>query len=200
MRPLVALSGLWACTALAQGGVWGGYVTGWQSAPLQVPSTYIGNTQLQPAVRFPAYVAPSYGYGYGWPAYSSFQTDEDTARAQQLAQQQAIAAQQAQYDREREAARAREIEAQLLAQQQQVAQQQLVLAQQQQQAAIDAQARLAEREAKQLELQQKELAEKQEAAAHAEAEAKPREKGPAIHRWVDEDGVVHYSTKPRSAR
>ena len=30
--------------------------------------------------------------------------------------------------------------------------------------------------------------------------APPAEKGPDIHRWIDEDGVVHYSTKRRGEK
>jgi hypothetical protein len=33
-------------------------------------------------------------------------------------------------------------------------------------------------------------------AARLEQANKPGAKGPDVHRWVDEDGVVHYSTKP----
>lgn len=199
MRAALVIGGLWSSTVLAQGGVWGGYVTGWQSAPPTFVNRYVGNTQVVPFVR-PTFVAPAYGYGYGWPAYSSFQNDEyveqqrEQARA---AQAQAIAMQQEQAERERE--RARVAEAQMLAQQQAIALQQQMLAQQQQQALMEAQQRLAEREAQakqQQELEQKALAEK-EAARRAEEDARPREKGPDIHRWVDEDGVVHYSTKPR---
>ena len=157
-------------------------------------------SQLQaPVIRYPTYVAPGYGY-YGWPAYSSFQDDEEVERQREqarVAAQQAIAMQQEQYERERE--RARAAEAQLLAQQQAIAMQQQLLAQQQQQALMEEQARLAEREAKakQLELEQKALAEKEAARLRAEEDARPRVKGPDIHRWVDEEGVVHYSTKPR---
>lgn len=199
MRALVVIGGLWASPALAQSGVWGGYVTGWQHAQPAFVNTVVGNTQLQPVVR-PIYVAPGYGYGYGWPSYSSFQDDEAVAQQREqarLAQQQAIAAQQAQYERERE--RALAAEAQLLAQQQQLALQQQLLAQQQQQALMEEQARLAEREAKakQVELEQQALAEKEAEKLRAEAAAKPRQKGPDIHRWVDEEGVVHYSTRPR---
>jgi hypothetical protein len=194
MRALVL--GLWASTALAQGGVWGGYVTGWQNAPPVFVNRYVGNTQLQPVVR-PTFVAPSYGYYGGWPVYSSFQADDELERQKEqarAAQQQAIAMQQEQYERERE--RARAAEAQLLAQQQQLAMQQQLLAQQQQQALMEEQARLAAREAK-AQLEQKAMAEKEAARVRAEEDARPREKGPDIHRWVDEDGVVHYSTKPR---
>jgi hypothetical protein len=197
MRAALVIGGLWASTALAQNGVWGGYVTGWQSSPTYV-NRYVGNTQVIPAVR-PTFVAPAYGY-YGWPAYSSFQSDEYVEQQREqarVAQQQAIAMQQEQAERECECARA--AEAQMVAQQQAIALQQQMLAQQQQQALMEAQARLAEREAlakQQAELEQKALAEK-EAARAREEDAKPREKGPDIHRWVDDDGVVHLSTKPR---
>ncbi len=204
MRIFIVGTVLVASVATAQSGVWTGYVNGWvNDAPRSntVPRGF-------DAVRVPrltrqqqqVLVLQSIAAQSAFVAQQNYvQLQQVTAQQQeQLAQQQAIAAQQRQYEYERSLA----AEAQLLAQQQQLAVQQQLLAQQQQQAAVEELARVAEREAKVkvLEAEQKMLAEREaarQALARAEADAKPREKGPDIHRWVDEDGVVHFSTRPR---
>ena len=207
MRVLMVGLVLLSSVALAQQGpgVWSGYVNGWvPDAPrfstlprgfdlgVRVPRL---TRQQQQVLALQAIAAQS-----AFIAQQNYvQLQQVTTQQQeQLAQQQVIAAQQRQYEYERSLAS----EAQLLAQQQQLAVQQQMLAQQQQQAAVEELARVAEREAKVklLEAEQKVLAEREaarQALARAEADAKPREKGPDIHRWVDDDGVVHYSTRPR---
>ena len=206
MRILIVGCVLWASGALAQQGpgVWSGYVNGWVA-----DATRSGTFQRGfDAVRIPrlsrqeqqVLVLQSLAANSAFLAQQNYvQLQQVTAQQQeQLAQQQAQAAQQRQYEYERSLAS----EAQLLAQQQQLAVQQQLLAQQQQQAAAEVLARVAEREAKVkvLEAEQKLLAEREaarQALARAEADAKPREKGPDIHRWVDDEGVVHYSTRPQ---
>ena len=200
---LVVLSG---SLALAQNmpGSYGGYVSGW-----------VGETPRGSAFG---------GYGYApyfaprlTPAQLQYLALQQVASQQYFfaqqqlvvsARQQEVAAQQFAQQQEaltlqRRQAREQELAAQeqRLAQQQQLAVQQQILAQQQQQAAADERARVVDREEKLkvAEAEQKLELEREAARlalARAEADAKPREKGPDIHRWVDEDGVVHYSTRP----
>ena len=206
MRIFIAGMVLVASVATAQSGVWTGYVNGWVNDAPRYQTVPRG---FEVGIRTPrltrqqqqVLVLQSIAAQSAFVAQQNYvQLQQVTAQQQQeqLAQQQVIAAQQRQYEYERSLA----AEAQLLAQQQQLAVQQQLLAQQQQQAAADELARVAEREAKVkvLEAEQKVLAEREaarQALARAEANAKPREKGPDIHRWVDDDGVVHYSTRPR---
>lgn len=201
MRSLVVVASLCAGTTLAQSGAWGGYVTGWQPDPPRLGTnspSYVGDTRLDP----PAVTAPYVPTVYGWPAPLSFKTDEDVEREREearLAQEQVLAEQQAQLEREQE--RERAAEAQRALEQQQLELQQQALAQQQAQALREEQARAAEREVKARELE-RERAETEKAARAGEqpdggVPPPPPTRGPDIHRWVDDDGVVHYSTNPR---
>ncbi len=199
MRHVILLSLLSSSASLAQQGVWTGYVNGWQSTPTPVAVHPMALTVQTPAYRQLEFLSRSgYGYGYVAPGYfPSFpQDDEQAAQAAQYAAQQEQAAKQRRYEREQALA----AEAQLLAQQQQLAAQQQLIAQQQQQALMEELARISAREAqlRQAEAEQKLLAEREAERLRAEAQAaKPCEKGPDIHRWVDEEGVIHYSTRPR---
>jgi len=185
-------------------GSWGGYVSGWTpsptySAPFRQLDPVPGrrtvntvNTQAQQLYVLSQLQAQS--------AFLSQQKDVERQRereADALAAQQRLAAQQDALLAQQQAA-----QAQLFAQQQLLAaQQQQLLAQQQRDADL-ARARADEDRAalakKELELKERELAAREaERVELARAEAsKPREKGPDIHRWVDSDGVVHYSTRP----
>ncbi|MDP1825672.1 MAG: hypothetical protein Q8L48_20595 [Archangium sp.] len=209
MRTLLLVALLAASVSLAQPvpGSWGGYVSGWVSdAPRLTPMPF------DRAVRTPRLTRQQREYlalqqlaaqqaffaQQNYVQLAQVSARQEALAAQQLAQQQELVAEQRRLAREQELA----AQEQLLAQQQQLAVQQQLLAQAQQQAAAEELVRTQEREAK---LKQLELAHQQElerdaarlALARAEADAKPREKGPDIHRWTDEDGVVHYSTKPR---
>jgi len=207
MRTFIALALLSASVAIAQpvSGSWGGYVSGW--TPDRQQTGGFDNRYRRPPVLTPAqqqYLAVQQLNAQQ--AYNEFYARQNYVQSQAAAaRQQEQAAQQFAQQQEISARRAREEELahqeQLLVQQQQLALQQQMLAQQQQQAAAEERARIADREEKlkAVEAEQKAVAERdaaREALARAEADAKPREKGPDIHRWVDEDGVVHYSTRP----
>lgn len=209
MRTLFLVSVLVASGALAQPvpGSWGGYVSGWVSdAPRLTPRPFDGPIRTPRLTRQQReYLAlQQLAAQQAFFAQQSFvQLAQVSARqealaAQQVAHQQELAAEQRRLAREQDLA----AQEQLLAQQQQLAVQQQLLAQAQQQAAAEELARTQEREAKLRQLEQEQRLELEReanrlAVARAEADAKPREKGPDIHRWVDEDGVVHYSTKPK---
>lgn len=182
-------------------GVWSGYVNGWQSTPQPAP-VFLD----PPLVRKPTRAQREAIALSQIAAQQAFFANQNYVQLQQvaaqqreqLARQEELAAEQRRIQEEQAAA----AEEAILVQRQQLALQQQLLAQQQQQAAAEELARVAEREAKlrQIEAEQKLMAEKEAqriAQARAEEDAKPREKGPDIHRWVDDDGVVHYSTKPR---
>ena len=184
-------------------GVWSGYVNGWQRTP-QPTSTF--TTIDGPLVRKPTRAQREAIALSQLAAQQAFFANQNYVQLQQvaaqqreqLARQEELAAEQRRIQEEQAAA----AEEAILVQRQQLALQQQLLAQQQQQAAAEELARVAEREAKlrQIEAEQKVMAEKEAqriALLRAEEDAKPREKGPDIHRWVDDDGVVHYSTKPR---
>lgn len=194
--------------AQPRSGSWGGYVSGW-AADQQRPSFYIGNRNL--AAEYAPRVSVLTVNPY-WAAQA--------VAAQQLIVQQTYVEEQARVARrEREASeRAMLAQEQLAAEQQALADQRVQLAQQQR--------LIAERElaAQQLKLayaqesaaqQLAAAAEQQRAAAQqvatataarqkekedderkAELASKPREKGPDIYRWTDDEGVVHLSTKP----
>ena len=209
MKSFLWFGVLSASAAFAQPvpGTWSGYVTGWvqdtQRFELTLP------TGWSPArVRRPALTQPQVQYlalqqlsaqQLFFAQQNAVQLQDVAARQQvQLALQQEAALQQRRAEREQQLT----AEAQLLATQQQLAIEQQQLAQQQQQAAADERARLADREARvlQLEAEQKLLVEREAsrvALSRAQADSRPREKGPDIHRWVDRDGVVHYSTRPQ---
>lgn len=192
-------------SSTTQSGVWTGYVNGWVRDPVRVTPVLdtVGRPTLTKRQRDSLALQQLAAQQNFFATQSYLQMQDLAARqseqqATQLARQEELAAERRRAEQEQALA----AEAQLLAQQQQLAVQQQLLAQQQQQAAAEELARVAEREArlKLLEAEQKLLVEREAgrlAQARAEADAKPREKGPDIHRWVDEDGVVHYSTKPR---
>jgi hypothetical protein len=182
-------------------GVWGGYVTGWQSTPQPAPMLLDAAPVRRPTrAQREAIALSQIAAQQAYFANQNYVQLQQVAAQQQaqLARQEQLAAEQRRVQEEQAAA----AEEAILVQRQQLAMQQQLLAQQQQQAAAEELARVAEREAKlrQLEAEQKLMAEREAqrlAQLRAEEDAKPREKGPDIHRWVDEDGVVHYSTKPR---
>jgi len=203
MRNALLISLLSASASFAQQGVWTGYVGGWQNTPAPVAVHPLALTYQTPAYRQLNFIARnSYG-GYAYAPYVPYQlqpdSDDQEAARQAALQQQEVAAQQREYDRQQALA----AQQQMLAQQQELAAQQQQVAQQQQQALIQELARIADREAqlRQVEAEQKLLAAREAERQRAEAEAaKPREKGPDIHRWVDEEGVIHLSTRPRNSR
>jgi hypothetical protein len=186
-----------AASAQQVQGTWTGYVNGWvpdarPTAPRYVDRTTIRLTEQQ---------------RQAW-IYNQL------VAQQAFFAQQAIAAQSKEAERQRESeARAAELrlyeQQQALIQQQQAAQAQL-LAEQQLLAAEREKLRL-EEERKALEAARARLVEEQERAAKnalaAQEEAKkvtavaapPRDDtpGPPIHKWVDEEGVTHFSTRPR---
>lgn len=212
MRALLCCVVLSASMALAQNvpGTWGGYVTGWTtSQPRISPFAFRDLTTstrrpvlterqrhdlaLQQLAAQQAFFATQ-----NYVQLQQVSARQEEVRLQQLVAQQELAAEQRRQAREQELA-AQQL---LLTQQQQLAVQQQLLAQQQAQAAAEELARLAERDEqlKQLEAQHQQQLEAEAARlalARAAADARPREKGPDIHRWIDEDGVVHYSTRPR---
>ncbi len=208
MRSLLAgVVVLAASTAVAQqtSGTWTGYVNGWVSTPATT-------------VRFPVRSYPvEQQYNPYWAAQA--------IAAQQIVYQQSIAQEQARFaEREREAndramagRDALAEQERLLADQRlQLAQQQRLLAERelalQQRKLADAQeaaaAQLALAAAQQQAVTQQLLAATTAAKAREANEDKqtagpsrPSEPGPQIHRWVDDEGVVHLSTKPpRSAK
>lgn len=210
MRTLLLASMLSASTSLAQPmpGRWGGYVSGWVAEAPRVTGhpPLLAGEALRPGLssRGQPYLLLQLAAQQAFFAQQTYaELQQATLRQQELAarrlvQQRELAAQQERRAREQELAS----QEQLLVQQQQLAVQQQLLAAQQQRAAAEEVARMAEREAKlkAREAEQKLLLEREAARlalARAEADARPRERGPGIHRWVDEDGVVHYSTRPR---
>jgi hypothetical protein len=182
-------------------GVWSGYVNGWQSTPQPAPVLLDTVPVRRPTrAQREAIALSQLAAQQAFFANQNYVQLQQVAAQQreQLARQEELAAEQRRIQEEQAAA----AEEAILVQRQQLALQQQLLAQQQQQAAAEEIARVAEREAKlrQIEAEQKLMAEKEAqrmAQLRAEEDAKPREKGPDIHRWVDDDGVVHYSTKPR---
>ena len=211
MRALLLLSVLAGSVCFAQpvAGQWTGYVNGWvrDTPRFSNPIPFDGSPRLprltpQQAQYLALQQVASQQFFYA--QQNAVQLQQASVRQQELAAAQ-FAAQQDLAAQQRQAAREAQLaaEAQLLAQQQALAVQQQILAQQQQQAAAEELARIAAREekVKAAEAEQKLEAEREAARlalARAEADARPREKGPDIHRWVDEDGVVHYSTRPKN--
>lgn len=204
MRRVLLLTAVMAAPAFAQSGVWTGYVNGWQWTP-QANTVWLGSN---PWLRTTTPLRPRDRTAIIW---------------SQIAAQNAYFSQMNLVERQKENARREEQDLALrkmaldqqeraLAQQQleqawQAAEQQRLAAQAERRqtelatkAADDARAQLA---AAQLSLQQKELElslaqrEKEIAAREAERLARPRTPGPAIYKWVDEDGVMHISTKKK---
>lgn len=208
MRTVLLGTLLSGSLALAQNvpGSWGGYVSGWTNDAPRYPT----RARFDLGVRWPVLTQQqrsslalqqlaaqqAFFAQQNYVQLSAVSARQQELAALQLVQQQELIAEQRRASREQEWA----AQQQLLAQQQAVAVQQQILAQQQQQAAAEERARVAEREEKleQQQAQQKELAAQEAqrlALARAQTDAKPKVKGPDIHRWVDEDGVVHYSTR-----
>lgn len=221
---VMAISGL----AFAQNGSWGGYVSGWTPSNGQSTGVWtgyvngwVGNTrvqspgfqdrtsidprtrqQVQQNIAAQQYLATQFYFAQQQQAQRAKEEREEAARAE--AAEQARLQAQVEYEQQRaEEARA-ELERQQWAQQQERLQHERELLQQEREraeAARDALAKEEQQRAAQREAEQKLEAEREQlrqALARAEDDAKPREKGPEIYRWVDENGVTHLSTKPRS--
>jgi hypothetical protein len=199
MRSFFAASCLVASAALADlpNGVWTGYVNGWvpnSNAPVMGPAgpcgPSIGSSPVrrQPWVQqVPYYVMVQ---AQGQAQQASAEKAEAAVRAAQLeAERQAAVDReqliQRQLDAERQLAAQRELAAQQqLEAERQLAAQRLALAQQQQVLAVAAVTPPAP-------------------PVHAapKEDAKPYQPGNDVYRWVDDDGVTHYSTTvPDSAR
>lgn len=186
---MLATALTWMVLAQPVPGVWTGYVNGWQpsnaAAPTVRPAPH-GVRRVAPVVAVPVpFYAPRVEERH----------DESRAELARLeAQQAALQAQQQAF------------QAQLLAEQQRAAAEQ--------QRAADAQQRLLAEQRRQVELERVRLEEERAAAAlRREQEQRERElaareaarqeearhatPGPDIHRWVDDEGVVHYSTRAR---
>lgn len=190
-----------ASAAWAQPGVWTGYVNGWVPAARPAVSPIRIDT---PSLLPPAQERERRAFVYG----------------QVLAQQQLFLAHQVLtlQAQQREQARERETEA-LAAEQRRLEQQQVVLQQQQaaqaqliaeqQQLALQREQLRVEQERREVEAARARFAEEQARARAAEEEKRraaaavvqPEPKrddtpGNPIHKWVDAEGVIHYSTRP----
>lgn len=184
-------------------GTWTGYVNGWVKDQPQHVAPFIPGqfTKWRISAEQQQYLL-----WRQWTAQEAFvaqqyaqQTLQTAAAAQrELALQERV--QRAELEvREQQLAREKEAHLQQLMAQQVVTQQQQALAEQQQREAEAARA-AAESQLRQLEQERQQKAAREVARAavvSAEAAARPREKGPDIHRWVDEEGVVHYSTRAK---
>lgn len=202
MRPLMSVLLVVASTAFAQEGVWTGYVGGWVTRP-----------QLR--------------VGWSWAPPRLTPTQQQyvlAASINQLASQQAYWAQMNFVERQKEqerldreavarktaavAERERALSEQQLAQATVVAEQQRRIAELErrqyealQREAAETRAQLAQAraalEAKALEEREQEIAARE--AARLERAKEDERKGvkSTVYRWVDEDGVMHFSTKPR---
>lgn len=154
--------------AWAQNGTWGGYVTGWQ------PDANAQNRRTQ--VRPGPYV---------WPVVPQVYVNDQSAQLEaQRAQAEAIAAQTRALEEERRRLeaerRAAQLERELLVMERraeaQRADEPVIVAPVALPTPLPSVAPMPPEPVK------PEL---------------PTTKGPAIHKWVDDDGVIHYSTKPR---
>lgn len=199
-----------AAASAQQQGVWTGYVNGWQPASTshyQPPRVAVVPTYPRVSVAQQQWVS--------WQQTQIFLAQQQQqAQAKQQAEERARADAAAQYALQAELAREqqRAADAQAaLAQQQWVAQQeqlklQTQLLEQERERADAARRALAEEEAqrsRQRDAEQKLAAERDDlrrAIARAEEDAKPREKGPDIYKWTDDEGVTHISTRPREQR
>ncbi len=204
LRLVCVAAGL-AGPAFAQNnGVWTGYVRGWvnDSPPPAVPRYGIDGygpprVTLTPAGA--AVVAQSY---YAQQLYNEqlLLTQRQAAEREARREAEREAAAQAALEARRQVIQeqARLLEQQWLAARQEALQQQKLAAATQEAAAAQvaaAQALAAQQLAAATAEREREEKER-EARRQAELAAKPREKGPDIYRWVDDDGVVHLSTKP----
>src|SRR4051794_18841739 len=122
MRQTLLIGLLSASASFAQQGVWTGYVGGWQSTPAPVAVHPLALTYQTPAYRQLEFIsrnATGYGYGYApgyFPLQDSDQQEAMAAQAAQFAAQQEADARQRQYEHEQAMA----AQAQLVAQQQQL--------------------------------------------------------------------------------
>lgn len=207
MRALTIAAMLISAVALAQPvpGTWTGYVNGW--VPDSRPSTplFFDSTTLPrrtPRISEQERRAVVYSQLLAQQAFFTQQTlaaqvkDQERQReADALAAQQRLVEQQQALIQQQQAA-----QAQLLAEQQQLAAERERLRVEQERQALETErAKLAEVRSRALEeeraAKEREVAAR-EAARLAQARADDGKPGPQIHRWVDADGVVHYSTRP----
>ncbi len=180
---LVVTVGFGAWAQWAGGGVWTGYVNGWvpdQPRAFQVPYALPYFSYGTPYLVDPGYAAPP-------PAWSAIAWQQQAA-ADQAVESARLAREAEALRRAADEAAARELAAHQAAQE--LAAQQLALQQAQQLALQQATQQLAAQKAE-LELAEREAARKAAAAA-------PPVKGPDVYRWVDGEGVVHYSTRAPS--
>lgn len=193
MRSLLALFTLVASTALAQydnGGVWTGYVGGWKPNPQ--PHVFAPGATTRAAPRQPQRVVVM---PYYVPVNTTTVNQEAQRAAEQAEQRRAWEAEQARIAQQNQL----ENERRLAAEREAMLQQQL-----------ESERRLAaEREA----LAAEKLRLERETAARTlvamtpppvqqpARPAAPQTPGNDIYRWVDADGVTHYSTNvPESAK
>lgn len=192
--------------ALAQSGSWGGYVSGWKyDRPAQStrgwgfndsPTVTVTPAQRQ-AVVYSQYVAAQNLLSV-MALQEQQKANAQRERDAQWAAEQALAAQQQMIIQQQQAA---QVQAQMLAQQQAAAAQQQQAALELKRQELDAVA--AKLEAEKKDREQRELEAKEQAVAAREAKrleearAERETPGPEIHRWVDEGGVIHYSTRPK---
>lgn len=200
MRPLLLMTAVLAAPALAQTGVWTGYVGGWQATPqVQVP--------LRTAPYFPRVSARDrqallLSQLVAQNAYFAQMNFVERQKADARREADELALRQWQLDQQERALTERRLE-----QAWQAAEQQRLTAEaerrQAELKAKEAEEARAQLDAARLALQQKEqeaaLAQREKDISAREAErlARPVTKGPPIYKWVDEDGVMHLSTKPR---
>ncbi len=214
MRILLVAS-LFSSMAFAQEGVWTGYVNGWVKTGPQQPVS-LNNGGLIRTDRATRQQQAQLAQWYAWQQYAAgqyFMTQQVLAAEKARQEAEAVsradeAALHLELAREQEraaAARAELDRQQAAAQQEQLRLQQQLLEQERERAeearralAVEEAQRALQREAeRKLEEERETL---RRALARVEEEAKPREPGPQIHKWVDEDGVTHFSTRPREMK
>ena len=173
--------------ASAQSGVWTGYVNGW--VPDRPAVVRPGGLLTRPIARPGGWWVPAVTFVQPAPAPAPAQPDVRAAiREERLA------------ERERELSMRQAEQAAAMAEQQR----RLAELERAEAARRDAELAAAKEEAARLRaaLLEKEQEEREREIAAREAERVERAKasgpGPKVHKWVDEDGVVHFSTKPRS--
>jgi hypothetical protein len=193
-----ALAQAWGgyVSGMGQNGAWGGYVSGWspQRHALQLRTWGRWAPHLWPWFTTAVSVGPQPGEGEGSDAA---RRDEALRLAAEALAARRESEERAHLQTEREYALA------LADQQRRVAALEREHAEQQRRDLEAAQAEAAQLRAA---LQQQLLAEREREIAAREAErlARARDdkrrgvKSPQVFRWVDEDGVIHLSTKPRS--
>jgi hypothetical protein len=216
MRIALALVACLATPALAQPGVWTGYVGGWkydppqQVLPLRVftqgslprERTASERERARAAIARVPLVVPVASYfpsDWGGDTQLAAQREELQREQEALAQEQArMQAELA--DRERRLAEEQAAaQRALLAQQQRLAEQQRVAREQAAQSEALAErerAAASERQA----AEEERLRQEQTTERATQARAEPKAASPEIHHWVDADGVEHYSTRPPPGR